>query len=58
MAVVATVRLEADADCDDVLGSRQPGRFDREFMMGATVPQLAAWVALAAIATALARAFG
>ena len=31
-------------DASWALASRGGGRFDREFMMGATVPQLAAWI--------------
>ena len=35
---------QAVVDASWALASRGGGRFDREFMMGATVPQLAAWV--------------
>ena len=31
-------------DASWALASRGGGRFDREFMLGATVPQLAAWI--------------
>jgi hypothetical protein len=39
--------LEGQAIIDPswVLVSRGDGRFDREFMIGATVPQFAAWIA-------------
>jgi predicted branched-subunit amino acid permease len=35
---------QAVVDASWALASRGGGRFDREFMMGATAPQLAAWV--------------
>ena len=35
---------QAVVDASWALASRGGGRFDREFMLGATVPQLAAWV--------------
>jgi predicted branched-subunit amino acid permease len=31
-------------DASWALASRDGGRFDREFMMGATIPQVAAWI--------------
>ena len=35
---------QAVVDASWALASRGGGRFDREFMMGATVPQVAAWI--------------
>ena len=35
---------QAVVDASWALASREGGRFDREFMIGATVPQLAAWI--------------
>jgi 4-azaleucine resistance transporter AzlC len=35
---------QAVVDASWALASRSGGRFDREFMMGATVPQVAAWI--------------
>jgi 4-azaleucine resistance transporter AzlC len=35
---------QAIVDASWALASREGGRFDREFMMGATAPQLAAWI--------------
>ena len=35
---------QAVVDASWALASRGDGRFDREFMMGATVPQVAAWI--------------
>ena len=35
---------QAVVDASWALASRGGGRFDREFMLGATVPQLAAWI--------------
>jgi 4-azaleucine resistance transporter AzlC len=35
---------QAVIDASWALASRDGGRFDREFMIGATVPQLAAWI--------------
>ena len=35
---------QAVVDASWALANRGGGRFDREFMMGATVPQLAAWI--------------
>jgi predicted branched-subunit amino acid permease len=40
---------QAVIDASWALASRGGGRFDREFMMGATIPQVAAWIGGTAI---------
>lgn len=45
-------------DASWALASRGEGRFDREFLMGATVPQFAAWVGGTVAGTLAGSAFG